>query len=71
MTYVCNEFDLCTKGDPFEYYNLLSYEISLQRKRDNGYNKRACGSSDCFSTVENSDGMPDFFRLMVRLSLMD
>ena len=32
MTYVCNEFDLCTKGEPYEYYNLLSYEIFLAKK---------------------------------------
>ena len=66
MTYVCNEFDLCTKGDPFEYYNLLSYEISFSKESEiMGITSAPCGSSDCFSITgkENSDGMHRLFSL--------
>ena len=65
-TYVCNEFDLCTKGDPFEYYNLLSYEISFSKESEiMGIISAPCGSSDCFSITgkENSDGMHRLFSL--------
>ena len=65
-TYVCNEFELCTKGDPYEYYNLLSYEISFSKESEiMGITSAPCGSSDCFSVTgrENSDGMHRLFSL--------
>ena len=65
-TYVCNEFELCTKGDPYEYYNLLSYEISFSKESEiMGITSAPCGSSDCFSITgkENSDGMHRLFSL--------
>ena len=65
-TYVCNEFELCTKGDPYEYYNLLSYEISFSKESEiMGITSAPCGSSDCFSITgrENSDGIHRLFSL--------
>ena len=65
-TYVCNEFELCTKGDPYEYYNLLSYEISFSKESEiMSITSAPCGSSDCFSITgrENSDGMHRLFSL--------